>query len=75
MYLHVYHASGYIEVKNGNKYLIFDSTDENKDLLKEYKDVRNGIENKTKTINIGKCEKDYMKISFNSDDDLFLTNH
>ena len=39
-YLLVNHASGYIEEKNGNKYLIFDdSGDENKGLLKKYKDV------------------------------------
>ena len=30
----VNHANGYIEEKNGNKYLIFDSADENKELLK-----------------------------------------
>ena len=34
LYLLVNHANGYIEAKNGNKYLIFDSADENKDLLK-----------------------------------------
>ena len=34
LYLLVNHANGYIEEKNGNKYLIFDSADENKDLLK-----------------------------------------
>ena len=28
LYLLVNHASGYIEERNGNKYLIFDSTDE-----------------------------------------------
>ena len=28
------HANGYVEEKNGNKYLIFDSTNENKELLK-----------------------------------------
>ena len=33
-YLRVGHASGYIEEKNGNKYLIFDSVDENKEVLK-----------------------------------------
>ena len=27
-------ASGFIEEKNENRYLIFDATDENKDLLK-----------------------------------------
>ena len=36
LYLRVNHASGYIEEKNENKYLIFDSTDENKELLKKY---------------------------------------
>ena len=30
----VNHASGYIEEENENKYLVFDSTDENKELLK-----------------------------------------
>ena len=43
LYLFVNHASGYIEEKGVNKYLIFDSADENKGLLKEYNDVWNGI--------------------------------
>ena len=34
LYLSVDHASGYIEEKGVNKYLIFDSKDENKELLK-----------------------------------------
>ena len=34
LYLCVNHASGYIEEKNGNKYLIFDSVDESKEVLK-----------------------------------------
>ena len=34
LYLLVNHANGYIDEKDGNKYLIFDSTDENKELLK-----------------------------------------
>ena len=57
-----------------NKYLIFDSTDENKELLKKYNDVFNGIRNKIKKISGDECdyEKDYMKIKFNSDDDLPL---
>ena len=72
----VNHASGYIEEKNGNKYLIFDdSVNENKGLLKKYADVWDGIKNEIKTINGGKENdygKDYMKIKFNSDDDLPL---
>ena len=34
LYLRINHANGYIQEKNGNKYLVFDSTDENKELLK-----------------------------------------
>ena len=34
LYLTITHASGYIEEINGNKYLIFNSTDGNKELLK-----------------------------------------
>ena len=60
--------------KIGNKYLIFDTTDENKELQKKYKDVWNGIKNKINTINSGEFdyEKDYTKIKINSDDDLPL---
>ena len=72
----VNHASGYIEEKNGNKYLIFDdSVNENKGLLKKYADVWDGIKNEIKAINGGKENdygKDYMKIKFNSDNDLPL---
>ena len=72
MYLRINHASGYIEEKNGNKYLIFDSVDENKEVLKKYADVWDGIKNKIKAINGGKendYKKDYIKIKINSDDD------
>ena len=34
MYLLIAHANGYIEEKGVNKYLVFDPTDENKELLK-----------------------------------------
>ena len=73
-YLLINHASGYIVEKWVNKYLIFDSTDENRKLLKKYGDVWNGIENKVKEVSSGECdyEKDYMTIKFNSDDDLPL---
>ena len=74
LYLLVNHANGYIEEKGVNKYLIFDSTDENKELLKKYNDVWNGIKDKIKEVNSDECdyEKDYLKIKFNSDDDLPL---
>ena len=48
LYLLVNHASGYIEEKNGNKYLIFDdSVNENKGLLKNMQMF--GMELKTKS--------------------------
>ena len=50
LYLIIAHASGYIEEKGVNKYLVFDSTDENKELLKKYNDVWNGIKNKIKEV-------------------------
>ena len=45
-HLQVNRANEYIEEKNENKHLIFDSADGNKELLKIYKDVWNGIKNK-----------------------------
>ena len=48
LYLTIAHGSGYIEEKDVNKYLVFNSTDENKELLKKYSDVFNGIINKIK---------------------------
>ena len=62
---------------NENKYLICDSVDQNKELLKKYNDVFNGIMDKIKEISNDECdyEKDYMKIKFNSDDNLPLINH
>ena len=59
LHLLVNHTNGYIEEKNGNKYLIFDSTDKNNELLKKYKDVWSGIKNKIKTVSSG--EYDYEK--------------
>ena len=69
LYLRIFHATGDIEEKDANKYLIFESTDENKELLKKYNDVFDGIRNKKKKICSDKCDyqKYYMKIKFNSD--------
>ena len=74
VYLIIAHASGYIEEKGVNKYLVFDSTDENKELLKKYNDVFHGIINKIKKISDDECdyENNYMKIKFISDDNLPL---
>ena len=59
LYLIVANASGYIKEKGVNKYLVFDSTDENKELLKKYNDGFNGIRDKIKEIKNSEC--DYEK--------------
>ena len=74
LYLLIGNASGYIEEINKDKYLLFDVTDESKELLKRYDDVFNGIISKIKKLDDDWLEykKDYMKIKFNSDDNLPL---
>ena len=74
LYLKINNVNGYIEEKDSNKYLVFDSTDENKELLKKYSDVFNGIMSKIREIDDDWLEygKDYMKIKFGSDDNLPL---
>ena len=64
LYLRVDHVNRYIEEKGVNKYLLFYSTDENKELLKKYNVVFNGIRDKIKEVYSDECdyEKDYMKI-------------
>ena len=54
--------------------MVFDSINENEELLKKYNDVFNGIRDKIKEISSDKCDykKDFMKIKFNSDDKLPL---
>ena len=75
MYLIIGKVDGHIEEKNGSKYLVFDSADENKEVLKKYTELWDGITNKIKTINGGKkgeYGKDFMKIKFDTDDNLPL---
>ena len=55
LYLDIAHASGYIECnsieeKNGNKYLVLDDIDENKEVLKNMKKFGRVLK-KTETIN------------------------
>ena len=75
LYLRIDNASGYIEEKESNKYLIIDSADKNKELLKRYDTVLNGLIYKIKKIDDDWLEytKDYMKIELNSDDNLPLS--
>ena len=48
LYLHIDHANGYIEEKGINKYLVFNSTYKNKELLKKCNDVGMELERKSK---------------------------
>ena len=66
---------GHFKKKNGDKYIILDDVDENKEVSKKYKEVWEGVKKEIETINGGeKIEygKDYMKIRFESNDDLPL---
>ena len=80
LYLIIGKVDGHIECNsvqknNGNKYLVFDSTDENKEVLKKYTELWDGIKNEIETINGGKkgeYGKDFMKIKFNVDNNLPL---
>ena len=64
----------YIEQSNGNKYLIFASTDKNKEMLTKYTELWDGIKNLIKQINDkpDECVTDFIKIKFNSYDNLPL---
>ena len=60
--------------KNGSKYLILDSTNKNKEVLIKYTKLWDGIKNSIEKVNnkLGEYGKDFMKIKFNSDDNLAL---
>ena len=51
-------------------------TKENKKVFKKYRELQDGIKNQNETINggkTGKYDKDFMKIKFNTDDNLPLS--
>ena len=68
-------VDGYIEESNGNKYLIFASTDKNKKILTTYTELWDKIKNLIGKISdkSSEYEKRFTKIKFNSDDNLPLT--
>ena len=75
MYLIIGKVDGHIEEKNGSKYLVFDSADENKEVLKKYTELWNGVKNEIETINGGKkgeYGKGFIKIKFDIEDNLPL---
>ena len=66
---------GFIEEKNGDKYLNIASIDRNSEVLGKYSEVWNRIKYCIEKINnnkLGGYDKDYMKFKFNSDDDIPL---
>ena len=74
LYLMIGKVIGHVEESNENKYLIFDSTDENKEVLKKYTEPWDVIKNKIEITNDGECKygKDFTKIKFDTDDGLPL---
>ena len=66
LYSRITHTKGYIEEKRVNKYLVFDSTNENKQLLKKYNDAFNRIGGKIKKVCSDECDyqNNYMQIKF-----------
>ena len=75
LYLLISELHGFIEEKNGSKYLNIPLTDDNNDVFIKYAEVWSGIKDQIKKINnrsVGEYAKDYMKIKFNSDDNLPL---
>ena len=60
--------------KNGNKYLNISDTNRNNEILKKYNQVFNGIKYHIKKINDkgSEYDKDYIKIKFNTYDDIPL---
>ena len=75
MYLTTGEIDGLIEEKNGEKYLVFASaTDKNKDVLRKITELWDKTKNLIEKIDNkpSKYGKDYLKIKFNSDDNLPL---
>ena len=75
LYLIIGKADGYIEENNGNKYFVFISTDGNKKILAKVTKLFDGINHLIAITNEGKkgkYEEDFMKIKFNSGDNLPL---
>ena len=54
LYLMINEMIGHFEEKNENKYLVLDDVDENKEVLKKYEEVWEGVKKEIETINGGK---------------------
>ena len=70
LYLLINELHGFIEEKEGSKYLNISVTYNNNDVLVKYAEVWSGIKDQIKKINngsVGEYAKDYLKIKFDSD--------
>ena len=75
LYLLIRELDGFIYEKEGSKYLNITLTDSNNNVLMKYAEFWKGLKDQIKKINNGSVDeydKDYMKIKFDSDDDLPL---
>ena len=75
LYLLISELNGFIKEKEGSKYINISLTYNNNDVFIKYAEVWSGIKAQIKKIDngsIGEYAKDYMKIKFNSDDNLPL---
>ena len=74
LYLIFNNVDVYIEENNENKYLIFASTDKNKEVLENYTELWDEIKDQIETISDVKpikYEKDFIKLKFELHDDLY----
>ena len=75
LYLFLDDVDGYIEENNGIKHLVFTPTEKNKEALKNYEKLWEETKKQIEVINDDepiKYRKDFMKIRFQSDNDLPL---
>ena len=74
LYLMINRIAGFVDEKNGVKYLNIADTARNNEILKKYNQVFDKIKYHVKKINDngGEYDKDYLKIKFNTDDDIPL---
>ena len=74
LYLIINEVNGYIKENNRNKYLVSSSTDKKKEVLTKYTELWDGIKSLIKTIDNkpGEYRKNFIKIKFNSNDNLAL---
>ena len=76
LYLLISELDGFIEEKEGSNYLNISLTHNNNDVLVKFTEFWRGIKDQIKKINnssVNKYAEDYMKIKFDSNDNLALS--